>query len=710
MDQGIGILPLTAPGYPPALRALGDPPPVLFWKGRRELLGAPAVAIVGARRATGVGRRAAETMGRILSEAGVTVVSGMALGIDGEAHRGALRGGGNTLAVLGSGLQVPYPASHRTLFHEIEERGLLVSEFLPDESARPHHFPKRNRIIAALSRAVVVVEAGRKSGALITVDHGLDLGRDILAIPGSVENPQAVGSNSLLRDGARVLPDPAGILEELVGLGFTLRERGVGSSPGPAHDSGVPHEFSDLWTALSVEPRAVDELARQADLPVRRSAGGPLGPRVGRVGQAVSGHAIPAPSGHEVAVRRVTPAPGLIRSVYVHAPFCARRCFYCDFAVTVSSLGDLPAWLRALEREMALAEAEGSFLLDAELDTLFVGGGTPSLLGAGAMAGLARVLGKDRLVGSDLEWTAEANPDSFTLDLARGWADAGVNRISLGVQSFQAPVLRWLHRLHGPEEAKTAVGTARKVGIQNINLDLIFGLPREVERDWREDLDAALSQEVPHLSLYGLSVEKGTPLSRAVEGGEVTPPDEEDYREQFLVASERLTSEGYRHYEVSNFALPGLEARHNLAYWSLAPYLGLGNSAHSFLFPRRRWNLRDWDAYQQAAAGREAVWEAEEELTEEAVRLERIWLGLRTDGGIPLSELQPAARSLVEGWVSGGYATLVDGVLRLTRGGWLILDELVVELDLEQERSGNELSQDPRARARHPMEPGSPTG
>lgn len=399
------------------------------------------------------------------------------------------------------------------------------------------------------------------------------------------------------------------------------------------------------------------------------------------MGSAVSRDAIPAVPRGSGSVRTGSSRQGPIRSVYVHAPFCARRCFYCDFAVTVSRRGDLSAWLGALERELALVEAEGSFLLASELETLFVGGGTPSILGAGAMAGLARVMGRDRLRPVDLEWTAEANPESFSSDLARSWAEAGVNRVSLGVQSFQPPALRWLNRLHGAEEAKRAVTRAREAGIENLNLDLIFGLPREVERDWGKDLDAALATGVPHLSLYGLSVEKGTPLSRAVEDGSVTPPNEEDYRDQFLEASDRLASEGYRHYEVSNFALPGSEARHNLVYWSLAPYLGLGNSAHSFLFPRRRWNLRDWGAYERAAREGEATWESEEELTQDAARLERIWLRLRTNGGIPVSELRPASRRLVEIWVSREFATLGDGVLRLTPLGWLLLDELVVELD-----------------------------
>ena len=273
LDEGFGVLPMTSPRYPAALSELTDPPPVLFLKGRWELLSSPSVAIVGSRRATEVGRRAAETMGRILAQAGVTVVSGMALGIDGAAHRGALQGGGNTIAVLGSGFRVVYPGSHRSLFREIGERGLAVSEFLPHEAALPHHFPKRNRIIAALALAVVVVEAGQKSGALITVDHGLDLGRDIFVTPGSVENPQASGSNALLREGARVVPDPAGILQELEDLGLVVGEE-QGASVSGAAGSGVPFELQKLWSVLSVDPVGVDEVAAQAAIPVKQAMAG----------------------------------------------------------------------------------------------------------------------------------------------------------------------------------------------------------------------------------------------------------------------------------------------------------------------------------------------------------------------------------------------------------------------------------------------------
>ena len=374
-----------------------------------------------------------------------------------------------------------------------------------------------------------------------------------------------------------------------------------------------------------------------------------------------------------------------VRSVYVHAPFCARRCFYCDFAVTVSRRGDVEGWLAALEAETSLREREGAFPLADTLHTLFVGGGTPSILGPAAMEGLARVLGPGRLQHPALEWTSEANPESFTREVAEGWARAGLNRISFGAQSFQDAPLKWMGRLHGPEGPAEAVKRARRVGIGNISLDLIFGLPDGIERDWDADLSSALALEVPHLSLYGLTAEAGTPLGRAVAEGGVAPADEARYREEFLLASERLREAGYRQYELSNFALPGFEARHNQVYWELLPYLGMGNSAHSYRFPLRRWNLRDWPEYRDAVLGGTDPTEEQEELTPESARLERIWLGLRTDSGIPAHGLSPRGRRLAGEWEAKGWALLRDGSLCLTPEGWLLTDRLAVELDAAED-------------------------
>lgn len=384
------------------------------------------------------------------------------------------------------------------------------------------------------------------------------------------------------------------------------------------------------------------------------------------------------------------PAAGPVRSIYVHAPFCARRCSYCDFAVTVRKRGDVQAWAGALAGEWRALREEGVAEVAPALETLYVGGGTPSLLGAEAMEALARVLGRERLAADGIEWTAEANPESLTPAVARGWREAGVNRLSLGVQSFDPAVLRWMGRLHGPDGAGIAVEAARRAGIEELSVDLIFGLPPGVERDWERDLEEALRLDVPHVSLYGLTVEPGTPLGRAVAEGRERGVDEGRYADEFLRAAERLGAEGYVHYEVSNFARPGHTSRHNRAYWEEAPYLGLGNSAHTFLPPRRRWNLRSWDAYEERARVGLLPVEGEEVVEGESWRLERLWLALRSRRGLDPGPLRGAAEETVRGWLAAGWAERDRRVLRLTPHGWLLLDRLAVELDTALVDAGTE--------------------
>ena len=384
------------------------------------------------------------------------------------------------------------------------------------------------------------------------------------------------------------------------------------------------------------------------------------------------------------AVRILEPPlnPGAIRAVYVHAPFCARRCFYCDFAVRVAA-ADCDVWLDALRAEIRALEKEGVFVLDDALDTLYVGGGTPSLLGAQAMEGLLTVIGEERLRGSEVEWTAEANPESFTREVARGWRRAGVNRISLGIQSFHPPSLQWMGRLHGADGARSAVRIARGEGFTNLSVDLIFGLPAYLDRNWARDLDETLSLEPEHVSLYGLSAESATPLGHAVAEGRETLPSEEQYEQEYLLAVDRLAEAGYEAYEVSNFARPGFASRHNSVYWSGEPYLGLGNAAHSYRYPVRRWNTRDWDAYLAGTEGPGPPVDDEEELDVGRVRLERIWLGLRTRRGISLLDLPSSARDRAARWEESALAVAEGNVVRLTPRGWLVMDRLTVEMEAD---------------------------
>jgi oxygen-independent coproporphyrinogen-3 oxidase len=279
-----------------------------------------------------------------------------------------------------------------------------------------------------------------------------------------------------------------------------------------------------------------------------------------------------------------------------------------------------------------------------------------------------------------VEWTAEANPESFTAELARDWRAAGVTRVSLGAQTFHEPSLRWMGRMHGVDGPARAVAAARTAGIDNVSVDLMFGLPERLGRDWSSDLTRLLELEPEHVSLYGLTAEPATPLGRWVAEGREKLADEDRYAAEFLEAVERLSEAGYRQYEVSNFARPGRESRHNQAYWQHRPYLGLGPGAHSYLPPHRFWNVRDWAEYRDRLAAGLSSEADREELGREELEIERIWLGLRVDDGLPIDELTDAQRGMVRRWTETGWARASDGRVRLTPSGWLLLDQLAVEL------------------------------
>jgi oxygen-independent coproporphyrinogen-3 oxidase len=370
----------------------------------------------------------------------------------------------------------------------------------------------------------------------------------------------------------------------------------------------------------------------------------------------------------------------LPRSLYIHVPFCTRRCSYCDFAVQATSAAPVAEWLDAVTRELRLLALDQGWDRALPLDTLYLGGGTPSLLGCGAMAELAVGLREHASWDAEaVEWTCEANPESFTPELAHDWRAAGVNRLSLGAQSFQEPVLRWMGRVHGPAGPGRAMAAARAAGFENVSVDLIFGVPSRLDRDWRADLEGALALEPEHVSLYGLTAEAATPLGRWVREGRETLADEDRYAEEYLLAHEVLTGAGFEHYEVSNFGKPGLRSRHNFVYWTGAPYAALGPGAHAFYPPTRRWNLREWPGYRDALLSGRLPVDGEERVSEEDAALERVWLGLRTDLGFPLEDASEVQRDLAGLWVARGWAEVGEGRIRLTAEGWLLLDRIAVD-------------------------------
>jgi oxygen-independent coproporphyrinogen-3 oxidase len=360
--------------------------------------------------------------------------------------------------------------------------------------------------------------------------------------------------------------------------------------------------------------------------------------------------------------------------VYVHVPFCARRCSYCDFAIAVRRRVPSELFVATIQREWALRQADPVWVASPTIKTIYFGGGTPSRLEPGAVDEILARIADDREIERSAEITLEANPDDVTLDRARAWRRAGVNRVSLGVQSFDPGVLNWMHRVHTAADVPRAVKALRSAGIENLSLDLIFGLPAVLGRDWEADLNRALSLQPEHLSLYGLTVEPHTVLGHKAGRGELTPVDEERYAAEFLLAHETLLSRGYDHYEVSNAALPGHQSRHNSAYWKRAPFIGLGPSAHSGYAGQRRWNLREWAEYEGVVTAGGSPVGGVEQLAPEAIQLEELYLGLRTSQGLPPNRLESR---VLEQWENSGWARSTDGRVHLTPEGWLRLDALV---------------------------------
>jgi oxygen-independent coproporphyrinogen-3 oxidase len=363
--------------------------------------------------------------------------------------------------------------------------------------------------------------------------------------------------------------------------------------------------------------------------------------------------------------------------LYFHVPFCARRCSYCDFAIAVRRETPTAAYVQAVVREWECWQGHPAWAAAPEVGTVYFGGGTPSRLDPAGIERILERIAHDRVVSATAEVTLEANPEDVTPSVAAAWRKAGVNRVSLGVQSFDPSVLRWMHRTHSAEQVPPAVESLRQAGVADISLDLIFGLPASLDRDWERDLTLALALEPEHLSLYGLTVEEHTPLDRWIARGEVTAVDEHRYAAEFLTAHRLVASAGFEHYEVSNLARPGHRARHNSAYWTRAPFIGLGPAAHSGFGTSRHWNLRDWSAYLRAATAGESTVAGQEQLAGAAVALEETYLGLRTSEGLPVDRIAPVMR---EQWEREGWAQSSEGRVRLTAEGWLRLDALAASV------------------------------
>ncbi len=362
-------------------------------------------------------------------------------------------------------------------------------------------------------------------------------------------------------------------------------------------------------------------------------------------------------------------APGL----YVHVPFCRTKCPYCNFYSTTAAGGER-RWLDALAREAELRR--GDF---APFDTLYIGGGTPSVLGQEEISRLVSGLRRAFELTGDCETTIEANPDDVTAERLGLWRDLGVTRLSLGVQSFDDEVLRRLGRRHDASAARAAIALARQAGFDNVGIDLIYGADAGTGRSWTRTLEEAIEQAPEHISCYELTIEPGGDIGGRRATGALRSPGERAARRLFLDTSATLRSRGYVHYEVSNFARgASLVSRHNLKYWRRAPYLGLGPAAHSFRDERRWWNVRSLDAYLDALErGREPV-DDSEILGESERRLESLSLGFRTAGGVPLEALRqhPRWEETLDRLVRDALVTVEDGRAVPTIEGFCVADRL----------------------------------
>ncbi len=372
-------------------------------------------------------------------------------------------------------------------------------------------------------------------------------------------------------------------------------------------------------------------------------------------------------------------------AVYVHVPFCVRRCTYCDFPVVVG-MGSAE---RSRYLDAVAAEWASEALPAGPVTSVYFGGGTPSLADPRDIGRVLEAIGGRAPIQAGAEVTLEVNPGTVAAGSLADFRQAGVNRMSLGVQAAQPHHLRQLHREHTVAEAHLAIRQMRRAGFHNVSVDAIYGLPAQTVREWRDTLACLTSWEPEHLSLYALQVEAGTPLARAVGRGDAVLPAEDMAGDMGDLADVLLPSLGYRRYEVSNFAQPGRESRHNQAYWRHQPYIGVGAGAHSFSGPgpdgaRRWWNVRHVRAYMASALAGKDPTAGEEHLSRTQLAGEFLWLGLREAAGVSESafrevygrSLPEAVPGVVEGLVAQHLLWRTGGRLGLTRRGFQISNQV----------------------------------
>ena len=368
--------------------------------------------------------------------------------------------------------------------------------------------------------------------------------------------------------------------------------------------------------------------------------------------------------------------------IYLHIPFCKQQCTYCDFHFSTTFEAYREEMVNSIARELV---SRVSYLEDKPIETIYFGGGTPSILRKDEIAKLLETINSTFQVNPNAEISLEANPDDISVDSLKEWKELGINRLSIGLQSFKEDDLRWMNRAHTVDEAQNCVRLAQSEGFDNLTVDLIYGLPNLTLEEWRNHVRTVIDFDVPHISAYCLTVEEKTVLHKLVKTGKIDSVSDDTQGEQFLELLKMLEAKEYQQYEISNFSKPGFESKHNGNYWKGKWYLGVGPSAHSFNGTSRRWNIANNRRYLKAIE-EETTCSETEELSVENQFNERILIGLRTILGVNLNELEAVSTppkafyDKMGSFIESNWMIRQNSAISLTKEGRLRADYIASEL------------------------------
>ncbi len=371
--------------------------------------------------------------------------------------------------------------------------------------------------------------------------------------------------------------------------------------------------------------------------------------------------------------------------IYVHIPFCKQSCYYCDFHFS-TSLKTVERVIHSIKKEIALQK---NYLSNQKIETIYFGGGTPSLLESGLIHGILQEIYRTFNISTEIELTIEANPEDITIAKINEWLRMGINRVSIGIQSFRNQDLLYMNRVHDSNQSMLALQLLLDSEISNVSVDLIYGMPELEDSDWAENLQLLIELNVKHIACYSLTVEKNTPLFHFIQKGKYQPLSSQKSRAQFLLARKKLIQAGYQHYEISNFSKEGFRSKHNSNYWNKTFYLGLGPAAHSYNGKSRQWNIKNNTIYCNSIDKNKTHYTIEH-LTEKNIFNERILTKLRTSDGLLLSVCSESmSNSEFKNFIfevhkleEKSLLRIENGAILLTESGMLLADSISEQLFL----------------------------